>query len=335
MEVNRLVTIVTIAILLAGLVLLALSDTDISVADTSIPNSVEPFENGGATEVSLTPALYFVYQADLSDVQPGKEDEIMEGVKAVIERRIDALGYIESIVQVQKHEGEWSIAIQLPGIADSEKVKEMVGLFTVLEFREQDSEGNWVPATGTATVNGEEKELVLSSRYFKENTYPSVSQTTAEALLIFEWDETGAQLSKQITTRLLGKPLAIFLGDEPLRGEDGQIIAPTVQAVIEDRGQITGLSLADAQELSRLLDAGRISVPLGRWVKEGQSKVFEPNVPFYEGQVAPTPPINWLLIRGIIGAVVVAGLVIFFVRRRRAAQTKGRGNGYQETVGKV
>ena len=54
-------------------------------------------------------------------------------------------------------------------------------------------------------------------------------------------------------------------------------------------------------------------------MEEGQSKVFEPNVPLYEGQVTPTPPIKWLLIGGIIGAVVVAGLVIFFVRRRRAA----------------
>jgi len=275
---------------------------------------VEPFENGGATGVSLTPALYLVYQADLSDVEPGKEDEIMEGVKGVIERRIDALGIIESIVQVQKHEGEWSIAIQLPSIADIEKVKEMVGLFTLLEFREQDEEGNWVPATGT--VNGEEK--ILNSRYLEENTYVAINQL-GKPLLIFEWDEEGQELSKQITSRLIGKMLAIYLSDEPLRGEDGRPIAPVVQETIRDRGQIEGLSLNDAQELSRLLNAGRIPVPLGRWVEEGQSKVFEPNVLLYEGQVTPTPLIKWLLIGGIIGAVVVAGLVIFFVLRRRAA----------------
>jgi len=234
--------------------------------------------------LDLAGGSYLVYQANVTDVDPENRDEIMDGVKGVIERRINALGITESTVQIQKHAGEYNIVIQIPGIADIEKAKEMVGLFTVLEFREQDAEVNWVPATGTVTVNGEEKELVLSSRYFKENTEVTLHPTTNEVLLLFEMDETGAKLFKQISTRLLGKPLAIFLGDEPLRGEDGRIIAPTVQAVIEDKGQITGLSLVDAHELSRVLNAGRIDVPLGRWA-EGE---FEPSVPLYERTVNAT-----------------------------------------------
>jgi preprotein translocase subunit SecD len=229
--------------------------------------------------LDLAGGSYLVYQADLTGIEPGTEDEIMNGVKDVIEKRINALGITEPIVEVQKEEGEYSIAIQLPGIADIEKAKETVGLFTVLEFREQDATGNWTPATGT--VNGQ--NLTLNSRYFKENTSVTVDQY-GKPLLIFEWDETGAQLSQQITTRLIGKPLAIYLGDEPLRGENGQIIAPTVQAVITDKGQIEGLSLADAQELSKLLNAGRIPVPLGSWV----NGVFESSVPLYERTVDAT-----------------------------------------------
>lgn len=229
--------------------------------------------------LDLAGGSYLVYQADASNVTPGTENEIMNGVKGVIEKRINALGVTEPVVEVQKQEGKYSIAIQLPGIADIEKAKKMVGLFTVLEFREQDAGGNWTPATGT--VNG--KELTLSSRYFKENTDVTVDQY-GKPLLVFEWDETGAQLSKQITTRLLEKQLAIYLGDEPLRGEDGHIIAPVVRAVIEDKGQIEGLSLADAQELSKLLNAGRIDVPLGRWV----NGVFEPSVPLFEKTVDAT-----------------------------------------------
>jgi len=234
--------------------------------------------------LDLAGGSYLVYQADVSDIEAGNRDEIMNGVKGVIERRINALGITESTVQIQKHEGEYNIVIQIPGIADIEKAKEMVGLFTLLEFREQDAEGNWIPATGAVTVNGEEKELVLSSRYFKENTYVNLHPTTNEVFLLFEMDETGAQLFRQISTRLMGKPLAIFLGDEPLRGEDGRIIAPTIEGVIEDKGQITRLSLVDAQELSRVLNAGRIDVPLGRWA-DGE---FEPSVPLYERTVNAT-----------------------------------------------
>lgn len=229
--------------------------------------------------LDLKGGSYLVYEADLSDVEAGTESQIMEGVRGVIERRINALGISESTVQIQKHEGKYNIVIQIPGIADVEKAKEMVGLFTILEFREQDAAGNWTPAKGI--VNGE--ELTLTSRYFKENTYVTVSQL-GETLLIFEWDEIGAQLSEQITTRLQGKQLAIYLGDEPLRGENGLPIAPVVRGTITNRGQIEGLSLTDAQELSRLLNAGRIDIPLGRWV----DAEFEPSVPLFERTVDAT-----------------------------------------------
>ena len=263
--------------------------------------------------LDLAGGSYLVYQADVSDVEPGTEDEVMEGVKGVIERRINALGITEPIIQVQKQDENYNIAIQLPGLADIENAKEMVGLFTVLEFREQDSEGNWVPAIGTVTVNGEGKELVLSSRYFKENTEVTLHPTTNQVLLLFEMDETGAKLFKQISTRLLGKPLAIFLGDEPLRGEDGRIIAPTVEAVIEDKGQITGLSLVDAQDLSRVLNAGRIDVPLGRWVDE----VFEPSVPLYERTVNATlgqDSIQKSIMAAVIGIVLLLLFMLVYYR---------------------
>jgi preprotein translocase subunit SecD len=258
--------------------------------------------------LDLAGGSYLIYQADVSDIKPDNRDEIMEGVRGVIERRINALGVTEPIIQLQKQEGEYNIAIQLPGIADIEKAKEMVGLFAVLEFREQDEAGNWTPATGT--VDGE--ELTLTSRYFKENTYVTISQT-GETLLIFEWDETGQELSEQITTRLIGKQLAIYLGDEPLRGEEGLPIAPVVRETIRDKGQIEGLSLTDAQMLSRLLNAGRIDVPLGRWV-EGE---FEPSVPLYERTVDATlgeDSIRKSLLAAGIGIVLLVIFMLVYYR---------------------
>ncbi len=258
--------------------------------------------------LDLAGGSYLVYQADLSSIGPGTADDIMEGVKGVIERRINALGITEPIVAIQKHEGEYNIVIQLPGIADIEKAKETVGLFTILEFREQDASGNWTPATGT--VNNE--TLTLTSRYFKENTDVAVDQY-GKPLLVFEWDTTGAQLSRQITTRLLEKQLAIYLGDEPLRGEDGQIIAPVVRAVIEDKGQIEGLSLADATELKDLLNAGRIDVPLGRWVDEE----FEASIPLYERTVTATlgqDSIDKSILAAAIGIVLLLVFMIAYYR---------------------
>jgi preprotein translocase subunit SecD len=258
--------------------------------------------------LDLAGGSYLVYQADLSGIEPGTENEIMDGVKGVIERRINALGVTEPVVEIQNQGGEYSVAIQLPGIADIEKAKETIGLFTVLEFYEQDATGNWTPATGM--VNNE--TLTLSSRYFKENT-SIATDSLGKPLLVFEWDTTGGQLSEQITTRLLGKPLAIFLGDEPLRGQDGHIIAPTVNAVITDKGQIEGLSLADATELKDLLNAGRIPVPLGSYV----NGVFESSVPLYERTVDATlgaDSIHKSLIAAEIGIVMLLLFMILYYR---------------------
>jgi preprotein translocase subunit SecD len=251
---------------------------------------------------------YLVYQVDFSQNESVNEGQIMEGVKGVIERRINALGISESVVSVQQQEGSYSIAIQLPGVNETEKAKGMIGRTALLEFREQDATGNWTPATGTV----DNETLTLSSKYFKQNTSVTVDQY-GKPLLVFEWDATGAQLSKQVTTRLLNKQLAIFLGDEPLRGEDGHIIAPTVKAVIEDKGQIEGLSLADAEELSRLLNAGRIPVALGRWVEQGGSKVFEADIPLYEKTVDPTLGADSIKKSLFAAEIGIAVLILFMI----------------------
>jgi len=130
----------------------------------------------------------------------------------------------------------------------------------VLEFGEQAADdeeakwenelGRWKPAT--AVIDGEER--ALTSQYFKENTYAGVD-TLYRVELVVEWDEEGSEMAEQVTRRLIGKPLAIFEGKEPLRGEDGRPIAPIVQGVIIDRWRITGLNFHEAFELSKRLNA--------------------------------------------------------------------------------
>ena len=301
-----------IALLIVILALFGLTLWFITPLDRSVLG-----RDGLRLGLDLAGGSYLIYQADVTDIDPAARDETMRGVKEIIESRVDALGIAESIVQVKRFEGEYSIAIQLPGIADIEEAKTMVGLVTVLEFREWgESEQEWIPAIGTATVNGEEKEFVLSSRYFKERTFVTLDDWTRSPLLIFEWDEIGRQLSQQITGRLLGKQLAIYLGDEPLLDEEGRPIAPTVQDVITESGQISGLGLPTAQMLSRFLNAGRIPVPLGRWVGD-EPKVFEPGVPLYERTVDATlgrDSIDKSMLAAGIGIVLLVIFMLVYYR---------------------
>ncbi len=214
--------------------------------------------------LDLQGGLHIVYKADLSNVEPGEEASIMEGVIAVISNRINPLGVTEPVIQKQ---GQDRILVQLPGKSITDKEKERLSRVALLEFGElvaDDEEakwenelGRWKPAT--AVIDGEEK--ALTSRYFKENTYVS-QDNLGRLLLVFEWDEEGSQLSEEITSRLINKPLGIFEGSVALLGEDGLPIAPIVHSTIRDRGQIEGLSLNEATSLSVQLNAGRLPVPL-------------------------------------------------------------------------
>lgn len=214
--------------------------------------------------LDLQGGIHLVYRADLSGVEPGEEAGVMDGVIAVISNRVNPLGVTEPVIQKQ---GRDRILVELPGLSITEKEKERLSRVALLEFGElaaDDEEakwenelGRWKPAT--AVIDGVEKEL--TSRYFRENTY--VGQDNLGRIeLVFEWDKEGSRISEEVTRRLIGKPLGIFEGDEPLRGEDGSPIAPIVRAVIVDRGRITGLSFNEATTLSQQLNAGRLPVSL-------------------------------------------------------------------------
>ncbi len=255
--------------------------------------------------LDLQGGIHMVYKADLSSVEPGKEAEAIEGALTVIKKRIDILGVTEPVIQRQ---GEDRLLIQLPGISEVEKAKKLIGQTALLEFGElvieEGEEAEWVNELGkwkpaTAIIDGQEKEL--TSAYFKENTYVD-RDSLGRILLLFEWNEEGAKLSEEITGRLIDQPLGIFLGDESLLGEDGIPIAPVVREKITDRGQIEGLSWIEATELSKLLNAGRIPIPL---------------TAIYEQSVSPilgSDFVDMSIKAGLIGIILVMLFMIIYYR---------------------
>jgi len=248
--------------------------------------------------LDLRGGIHMVYQADFSSIESGKESEAIDGAIAVIERRINILGVTEPVIQKQ---GVDRIVVELPGISEADKAKKLIGQTALIEFRElktkENGEEDWVPAT--AVIGGQEKEL--NSSYFKENTYVTTGQL-GEVLLVFEWNSEGRKISEEITGRLIGEPLGIFLSGEPLLGDDGKLIAPIVRAKISESGQIEGLSLNEAQELSLLLNAGRIPLAL---------------TPIYDQTVSPILGADFIersVKAGIIGIILVMLFMIAYYR---------------------
>ena len=228
-----------------------------------IPLDGDRFGRKGLTlGLDLKGGAYLVYEADLSKMDPTQTvDQVMTSVLSKIERRANAFGVKEPIIQRQ---GENRILVQLPGEKNIDEAKKLIGQVALLEFKEvtMDSTGQpkkndagdiiWTIAKATGT-DGKEKEL--TGKYLKPNSKVVLKQGTNEPEVAFEFNEEGAVLFEQVTKRNLQKPLGIFL--------DNQLVSyPTVQAVIKSNGVITGVELAEAKSLSIQLNSGSLDVPL-------------------------------------------------------------------------
>ena len=203
-------------------------------------------------------------RASAPDDFDGDIDDSLEGTIRVLRKRVDATGVSEAEITRQ---GVDNISIQLPGLTP-EEARTLLGRTAQLRFCEPatdrlseigacDAAGQWQQATGI--VDG--RYLALTGRFLKSNAY-----VTADALgnpaVGFEFQDEGPELSEQLTTRLLNKPLAIFLDDELLS-------APVIQGVIRDQGQITGLTFQRARDLVIQLNSG--ALPLELTVLQEQS----------------------------------------------------------------
>ena len=84
--------------------------------------------------LDLKGGSYLVYQADLTQKDPSQKDEdAMEGVLGKIERRVNAYGVVEPLIQRQ---GTDRILVQLPGIKNVDDAKKAIGQVAELDFRE-------------------------------------------------------------------------------------------------------------------------------------------------------------------------------------------------------
>ena len=203
--------------------------------------------------LDLQGGTHIVLKADLTEVPAGQQVGQMEGVRRIIERRINAYGVSEALVQ---RLGTDRISVQLPGVRDIAEARALIGKTAQLDFRETralpDGALEFVPATAVGS-DGALKQL--TGAYLKPTSEVIFEPSTGLPQVSFEFNSEGARLFEAITQRNLAKPIGIFL-------DDGIVSAPTVQAIIRDRGVITGVALEDARILAIQLNAGALPVPV-------------------------------------------------------------------------
>ncbi len=196
-----------------------------------------PFRLG----LDLLGGAHLVYQADFSGLGDANHADAMQGVRDVVERRVNYFGVAEPVVQVS---GTDRLIVEIAGVTDVNQAIALIGQTPLLEFREMGTKPNEWVSTG---LSG--KQLSHAQVTFDQRTgRPQVS---------LQFNSEGTKLFAEITKRNLGKPVAIFL--------DGQAISvPTVQSEITDgNAVITGnFTPQEAKILATRLNSGALPVPI-------------------------------------------------------------------------
>ncbi|HEY9787197.1 MAG TPA: protein translocase subunit SecD [Candidatus Obscuribacterales bacterium] len=205
-------------------------------------------------------------QALPSQHVPEITPEVMRGVETVINNRINSLGVSETIVQ---RSGKDRLIVELPGIKDPQQAKDRIGTTALLEFKELAYAPDGAPLIGTDGIPVW-KDCNLTGADFKHaQASPMVSGGLWR--VSFEFKPEGAKKFGQLTSRLVGKQIGIFLDGEPTdRGPDGQPVPKreykgvTVrEPILGGTGEITGsFSRDQAIDLAVKLNAGALPVPV-------------------------------------------------------------------------
>ena len=362
--------------------------------------------------LDLLGGTQLIYNADVSQVPEAERADSLSGVRDVIERRVNAMGVSEPLVQNNQVGGNWRVLVELAGVYDVNAAIKMIGETPLLEFKEENpaatkltadqqkqldqmnfdvlknaqdtldkikkgedfatlakqlsedpgskdsgglykgvKKGQFVPEFDEAVftklkpgeiypelvktvygyhiikleaLSGEGDNKVVDVRHilFKTKTAADLGitvqqewlstkltgkqlkkariefdQTTGSAQVSLEFNDEGAKLFGEITTRNNGKPVAIFLDGEP-------ISTPRVnEPILTGKAVISGnFTVQEAKLLAQRLNAGALPVPI--------TLISQTTV----GATLGNESVHKSLFAGLIGLLLVAIFMILYYR---------------------
>ena len=191
-----------------------------------------------------------------------------------LHNRINELGVAEPVIQQQ---GADRVVVQLPGVQDTAKAKEILGRTASLEIRMVDEE-KMDPATLAAAAKGQvpfgdefyverngqpllvKKQVVLTGDRLTD-AQPGFDSQTNEPAVHLRLDGQGSRIFQEVTRENVGKRMAILLVE---KGRGEVITAPVIRSEIPGgRVQISGrMTTTEANDVALLLRAGALAAPM-------------------------------------------------------------------------
>ncbi|PIP15704.1 MAG: protein translocase subunit SecD [Candidatus Portnoybacteria bacterium CG_4_8_14_3_um_filter_44_15] len=272
-----------------------------------------PFRLG----LDLRGGTHLVYEADVSSISRDDISASMQGVRDVIERRVNLFGVAEPVVQVDEVGSSHRLIVELAGVRDTHQAIEMIGQTPSLDFRTEKSadvrnqilseqEKVRQKIESGEELTAEDQAVILIDPYFEPTSLTgrflkgaqlTSDQQTLQWQVGLEFNDEGSRLFEELTRQNVGQRLAIYLDGAP-------ISAPTVQeAITGGKAQITGnFSVQEARELVQRLNAGALPVPI--------TLISQQNI----GSALGEKSLRQSLLAALIGILAVALFMIGWYR---------------------
>ncbi|MEB3195580.1 MAG: protein translocase subunit SecD [Candidatus Sericytochromatia bacterium] len=214
--------------------------------------------------------MHLVLQAKPTHDVKAITPQVMNAAIAVVRARVDGLGVAEPLIQPK---GEDQIIVDMPGIKDKDEALRILGKTAVLTFRARKAdfpEGkpapkslqpktvlSKTPSGKPDPLKNKEEDWVLTGVEGRMITSARVEPMGSSWAVTADFNSDGATVVADVSRKLLGKPMAIFLDDKLMS-------APVVQSELTTGNvQITGnFDVKEANELMIVLRAGSLPVPL-------------------------------------------------------------------------
>jgi preprotein translocase subunit SecD len=247
------------------------SEQDLNAAQSlvqgQLPDLAVTTQNSGGS---------YVLNAKLSQVaQKRIQDYALQQNITTLRNRVNELGVAEPIIQQQ---GADRIVVELPGVQDTAKAKEILGRTASLEVRMVDEEHMQDPTVLQNALHGQvpfddelyrsadgtpylvKKEVVLTGDYITDAA-PGMDDRTGQPVVNLRLDGRGARIFQDVTRANVGKRMAILLIE---KNSTQVVTAPVIREEIGGgRVQISGMtSIQDATDTALLLRAGALAAPM-------------------------------------------------------------------------
>jgi preprotein translocase subunit SecD len=188
-----------------------------------------------------------------------------------LHNRVNELGVAEPVIQQQ---GADRVVVQLPGVQDTAKAKDIIGRTATLEMRmvDETSEGRMAMSGAGPVPFGSEryterggqplivKRQVLLTGENLTDAQPGFDGQSQEPAVHLTVDARGARIMRDVSRENIGKRMAILLFE---KGKGEVVTAPVIRGELGNRFQISGrMTTAEAADTALLLRAGSLAAPM-------------------------------------------------------------------------